>query len=231
MGKVVKNTIKCGLLDLIAPERCRGCGDMGEVLCERCKNYIKSEYINKCPKCGKVINYRCDTCVLPFQMAFVVGKRGTVVGRLSEEFKFFGVRSAAKEIAEVMDMVLPEMDGEVVVVPMPTINKHIRERGVDHTLMIAKELAAIRGWKASRILVRKNNTVQVGADAVTRKKQAKEAFQLNPKANVNPENVYLLLDDVWTTGASMMEAGKIIRDAGGGNLAMVVIERAGDWGD
>ena len=228
MHNVVKNTGRCGVFDIICPHRCRGCGRIGSVLCECCKNEILCGNLNICPNCGKVINYRCSECGLPFFMTFVMGGRMDLLGRMAEEFKFYSVRAMAESIAGVIDGMLPEIEGKIVLVPMPTIQRHIRERGLDHTQRICEELAKKRGWKVDRLLERNKNTVQVGANARQRKKQAKEAYRFVPHHEMDVETTYILFDDIWTTGASMMEAGKLLRENGVKNIAMIVIAKSED---
>ena len=101
----------------------------------------------------------------------------------------------------------------MVIVPLPTIRKHIRERGFDHTKRIAKEFGKRRGLLVSEVLLRVNKTVQVGADEETREKQAAEAYAVDME-KFDADKTYLLLDDVWTTGASMRSAAKKLREAG-----------------
>ncbi len=50
----MKNTTKWGLLDLVCPHTCRGCGELGAVFCERCKKYITSQRQAICPICKKM---------------------------------------------------------------------------------------------------------------------------------------------------------------------------------
>lgn len=121
-------------------------------------------------------------------------------------------------------MALAEMVGEILpdgwtLVPLPTIARHVRERGFDHIGLVAKRT----GQPVSRVLVRNKNTVQVGASRELRCEQAKEAYRA---VNVNPDMNYLLLDDVWTTGSSMMAAMQKLREAGAKKIGIVVIARS-----
>lgn len=144
-----------------------------------------------------------------------------MLGGLVEEYKYQSIRSAGSDLAEMLDVVIPCLEGEVIVVPLPTIRKHIRERGFDHTKAVARKLARRRGWKVQSLLKRANDTVQVGADNEKRKKQAKEAFKL--AGELKRDVTYLLLDDIWTTGASMMAGAEILRDSGATKVSGVVI--------
>lgn len=221
MGFIVKKTTKCGLFDLFCPHHCRGCGQLGTLFCDCCKNDMLADRLNHCSKCKKAIVDKCPTCSLPFSATFVLGYRDEMIGSLAEEFKFFGVRGMEKILAELLDEFLPDFNGEVSIVPLPTIQKHIRERGVDHTLMISRSLAKRRRWKVERLLRRKNNTVQLGATAEERRKQAKEAYEFFGK--IDSERTYVIFDDIWTTGASMTEAAKILKKNGAKKLVAVLL--------
>ena len=124
-------------------------------------------------------------------------------------------------MVEILDVVIPYLEGEVIIVPLPTIRKHIRERGFDHTKIIARKLARKRGWKTQNVLVRTKNTVQVGADNKKRKEQAKKAFGLRGK--IKNDATYLLFDDIWTTGASMMAGAELLKNGGAQKIFGAVI--------
>ena len=71
------------------------------------------------------------------------------------------------------------------------------------------------------LISRINKTVQVGADEKTRKVQASKAYAVS--GEVDPSKTYLLVDDVWTTGASMESAIRLMKKAGAYKLASAVI--------
>lgn len=75
------------------------------------------------------------------------------------------------------------------------------------------------------MIERANNTVQVGASNEKRKVQAKEAYIVSQK--LNPLKTYILLDDVWTTGSSMMAAYEKIFQAGARKIVIAVIAKSG----
>ncbi len=220
MGFIVKNTTIKNPLDLICPHTCIGCGAVGEVLCECCKNNILVEHLNYCPNCKRLTSGGdCKYCALP--PCFMVGWRDELVFKLAEEFKYHSVRALGDVLAELLDVVLPEVDGKVVIVPLPTIKKHVRERGFDHMLKIAQKLGKRRKWKVEQILQRRKNTVQVGANREARLVQAAEAYGL--AGRVDPGTTYVLVDDVWTTGASMKIATKKLQRAGASKVLLAVL--------
>lgn len=221
MSFVVKNTTKWSLLDLVCPHICRGCGRLGEVLCGRCKNNILQQQERICPLCKReiagcqknVLAWKCTDCELPMRAVLVGGWREGVLAKLIKDYKYRAVRAVSVPLVEILDQTIPrDLPDETIVVPLPTIGRHIRERGLDHTLILAKKLAKKRGWKTQRVLRRKKDAVQVGAKASERAKQAAEAYETSGEIDV--EKAYLLLDDIWTTGATMIEAAKVLQAAG-----------------
>ena len=118
-----------------------------------------------------------------------------------------------------------DLDANMKVVALPTIARHVRERGFDHMAKLAKAVASLSGLETAKVLVRGNNAVQVGASMEDRQKQAKTAYIA--KAGIDRDANYLLIDDVWTTGSSMMAAAKTLREAGCKRLSIAVIAKSG----
>lgn len=224
MSFIVKNTTFPGLFDLLAPHSCRGCGRIGETLCECCKKNIISNHINICPNCKSPnLAGKCAVCNnLP--PAFIAGKRNELIGKLIYDLKFYSVHALAKPLAEIINAKLPNIDGKVIVVPLPTINRHIHERGLDHTLLIAKNLSKLRqNWETKPQIIRINNTVQIGSSKAQRQIQAAQAYNLNQRIPIDTAVTYILLDDVWTTGASMHSAIEKLRQAGVEKIILAIL--------
>ena len=204
MSFIVKITTLLNPLDLLAPHSCRGCGIIGKPLCERCENYILKHHCN-------------------YKNIYSIGKRDKLLAKIIHDYKYDSVRALEKPLAEMLASILPEISGKVVTVPLPTISKHIRERGFDHTKLIAKRLAKVRGWNTDFLLTRNKNTVQVGSDKKTRLKQAKDAYSIKKDAKIDSSVTYVLFDDVLTTGASMSAAKKKLQDAGASRIIECVL--------
>ena len=136
--------------------------------------------------------------------------------RLIEIYKYNSVRAASWELAEMLAGIVG--DGWTLV-PLPTIRKHIRERGFDHIGSLCRKM----GLPVERALLRAKDSVQVGASSEQRQEQAKGAYCAR---GVDENKRFLLVDDVWTTGSSMMAACETMRAAGAKNLAIAVIARS-----
>lgn len=216
MKNVIKNVVKI-IVNAGFPQRCRGCGEVGNFLCDCCKKYISENMQAQRIEAEGV-----------FDRAEFLGFRDEILGEMVEECKYGPTRGLAAEIAKVIYKGYFKETSGTILVPMPTSRKHVRERGFDHMDLVCREIERLSGGQVRRVrlLERAKDTVQVGASSEVRKKQAKEAVKMNPKYLGGDGQVpqefrrakVILVDDVWTTGASMVEAGKILKEAGVGSF-------------
>lgn len=235
MKSIVKNTTRYGLLDLLCPHTCIGCGRLGTAICGCCKKHIIQGRLDICPLCKQVLTdssgggWRgCQDCESPFERIWVTGWREGALAKMVTEYKYHAMRALTKDLVEVLDETLPkgrQSSGygtiEMVVVPLPTIGRHVRERGIDHTDLLARGLAERRRWRYQRVLERAVDTVQVGTKATERQKQAREAYVAVSQCDA--QKCFLLLDDVWTTGATMLAAAQKMRTAGAKRVFGIVL--------
>jgi predicted amidophosphoribosyltransferase len=160
---------------------------------------------------------------MPYDRAWFVGERVGVLQRLIGLYKFERARARFIPLRDLLSRRLPDFPNNVIVVPVPTVAGHIRERGYDHTLLIAKGFAKKRKLELERLLYRKTNTKQRQSSAGKREIQAKSAFGV--RGIIDPNNIYLIIDDVVTTGATIKYAAKTLRRAGAKQVWVAVIAR------
>ena len=248
MGFVVKNTTFYGPLDLLSPHHCKGCGELGRLLCSRCKKYINIKYDHHCVLCGASVNCFgfCENCQEQSSLDSLVhvGERSGLLEKMVKDYKYGPERALAYDLSELLgerlvnalgilfgsswrssggysedSKVVEEVDSSrVILVPLPTISRHIRERGFDHILLLAKRISRQFGFRVKTLLERNNGTVQVGASASERRRQARQAYK--KRGRVVEDEIYVLIDDVWTTGASMEAAARVLRE-GNKNLRVI----------
>jgi len=217
----VKNTILIHLLDMVAPHLCSRCGQIGTPFCGNCKYDITHEVIPCCVLCKKnATNGICPDHKAPFAQAWSVGERSGGLQRLIGNFKFQNLKSAGKELASLLDMILPTLPPTTVLISIPTTPAHIRERGYDHALLITQELGIIRKIPVRSVLKRGNHLTQHHGDRKTRLRQAKTAFYV--EGVLDSTLTYLLIDDVVTTGATITRAAQLLKDAGATTVLVAV---------
>lgn len=100
-------------------------------------------------------------------------------------------------------------------VPIPLHPTRERERGYNQSLLIAEQLAVEAGARVERLLDRvKLTQTQTRLDRAQRQANLRGAFALAKGAHVNPATRYVLMDDVFTTGATLNAAAQALIRAG-----------------
>lgn len=220
-GKNVKNTIIERVLQLVAPHPCYSCGKNGPILCDYCKFNIVSERYFGCVLCGspQVLGI-CEKHQAPFQHASVVGERREELRTLIDRLKFHNTKAAAFVLAELLHETAPLYDSTTIVVPIPTLRAHIRERGYDHVALIAERFALLRGLRYEKCLVRRSKAVQrLAKNKTERVAQAATAFALDPLSVNTTDKTILIVDDIITTGSTVVSAARLFSRAKAVNVA------------
>ncbi|NCU37971.1 ComF family protein [Candidatus Saccharibacteria bacterium] len=220
----VKNTILSRIQNTIAPHYCCSCGEIGDIFCEYCKYNINSEPFGRCVLCNTLTvnaESRCRTCSAPYSRMWCVGEYAEELEKLIAAYKFNRSSLAAMAAADLCATRLPQLPSEVVVTGVPTIPAHIRQRGYDHTKVMSQQIAHKTGLTYRPTVERATQTVQRGASRQQRLANAQAAFTCNSI----PADTYLLVDDVFTTGATLHYAAQALLDAGAAEVWCVVVAR------
>lgn len=212
------------LLQIVAPHYCYGCGKVGVLLCQNCKYDIIEEPFSGCIVCTRPSSAGvCTDCASSYERAWCVAERTDVVERLINAYKFERVRDASLVFAYLLNDTVPDLPANVVVTNVPTVPSHIRRRGYDHAGKVARDFAGLRKLEYKTILTRSGSAEQRGQNKRTRFEQAKLAFICEQK--LSPDYIYLLIDDITTTNASVRYAAQALRDAGAESVWVAVIAR------
>jgi len=213
------------LLSPIAPHLCCGCSKTGTLLCDYCKYDIVHDTLAGCILCSnKHTNYTiCDTCRPTIQRGWCVAERTDALRRLIDRYKFENTRSAYQVLARLLNEHIEQLPPTTVIVPIPTIASHIRQRGYDHAALLAQAFAKHRQLTCKSLIQRTTNTSQRNATKIQRLQQASAAFKAT-KA-LSPLTPYLLVDDIVTTGATLTAAAKALRAAGAREVWVAAVAR------
>jgi ComF family protein len=196
------------LLSLVAPHPCLGCGILGSVLCHSCKYDIVTSPIST----------KFDS-IPHLDAQWAVGVRHGLLQKVTGAYKFTPIRAAAKPLAELLRPLLPR--GDIVLVPIPTTSAHERERGFDHIGLLVRELHQITTAPVARCLVRRRTSQQKHASRKQRFAQAKNSFEL--RGSLDPGAMYVLIDDIVTTCATIQAAAAILKKAGARFVSCAVL--------
>ena len=217
------------LLDLVFPKRCVSCGVFGKYICNRC--FKKIEFVEKpvCPICQRqaIGGKTHPRCAGKFRLdgLVVVCKYKGPIKLAIKKVKYKWIYDIEKVLVDLLASQIWKFDlpQQSILVPVPLHKKRKNWRGFNQAEILAKTLSRKFDVGYSAILFRTRETkTQVGLSREERKKNIKGAFSLNQEANVNGRN-FLLVDDVYTSGATMMEAAKVLKRAGARNVwAMTV---------
>ncbi len=219
------------ILSFAAPHICKGCGKQENSLCKSCYFNIIENIYDKCVICeipqppniiSKNGNLCADCCRLnDFSRIFLVHERKGALLRLLDDYKYNSERATSAILAKMLDCALPAFDQKTTVSYITTSSPHIRERGFDHMKIVAEKFAKIRGLKCEKLLFRESSDSQHDKNARERKLLADKMFSVRP----NPPAKILLLDDIWTTGATMSAATKLLLDAGAEEVSLGIVAK------
>ena len=192
----------------------------------------------KCPFCGRVLDRPgiCDTCrgELPRTEGADALRRGPggflcaaplwYQGLAREglhRFKFRGMSSAAAPLGELIAGCAAEhFSGAFDTVTwVPVSPRRLRQRGYDQARLLAE--SACRLWETKPLpLLRK--TVHNPAQSGLKEAAARRANVLGVYEAVDPERIsghrILLVDDICTTGATLAECARVLREAGAADV-------------
>ena len=218
----VKITIPTYLATLLAPHTCCGCNIVGTLLCDNCKNDIIRDPLYRCLECGQpTLSGQCQTCSLPYAAAWCALQREGALERLIDRYKFERAQAAQHTLADLLDAVTPPLPADTIIVPIPTIPAHQRQRGYDHCRLLAQAFARLRGLPCQPVLTRAQHSVQLGSSRTQRQQQARQAFTCS--RTLPSEVTYCLIDDISTTGATIRYASRCLRTAGARQVIAVVV--------
>ena len=133
------------------------------------------------------------------------------------KLKMHGDKNKALQLARLLTAtvceVYPDYNFDMVTfVPMDAKKK--KERGFNQTELLAKFLADFMQIDVKNVLQKRDNVLaQHTLSMQDRKKNVKDAFSIMADADVKDKNI-LLIDDIVTTGSTLISCCKVLRDAG-----------------
>jgi ComF family protein len=237
---------------LLLPAECLLCHallgtrDAERIVCPLCRQRWRAVRPPWCERCGQPEPHfgPCRLCAAwPAALTWVRsavwlddGARPAVHG-----LKYGRLPRIVDDLAAAMLPMRPATDGPSVLIPIPLAPKRLRERGYNQSEMLARALA--RQWRIPvlvDVLVRTRDTpTQTALTPDTRLANVAGAFDVRRAAwdvwrrrlQINaacdtPHAALVLVDDVFTTGATLAEAARALEQAGATRVMGVTFARA-----
>jgi len=223
------------ILDLLFPKICVGCGFVGEVICLKCINLLKTKrshcfYCEKAslfgithPSClkkgpidGSLILYQYSGLMVKIIRSYKYQLNQTIIDR----FLLEAVLTQISKIKEFMPKV------KVLLVPVPLGAERMRRRGFNQSLVICKYLSRLLGLEVADVLIKNRKTPpQAGiSNKIKRKINMRKAFSIKNKQLIKNKDV-MIVDDLVTTGATINELGGVLKNAGSGRIYSFALAR------
>ena len=227
----VVRRIRQSLVDAFFPPRCAGCERFGEELfCYACAPKLQKIPAPFCACCGAPFDplaFSAEICaVCRLRPPHYVAARSAFVfeGPMRTAIHDFKYRRFFDDARRLAPLLAREIRGDPTfqkqrfdfLVPVPLHRQRERARGFNQSVLLARALSEQCEIPALEALIRTQKTApQVGLNAQQRRQNVRGAITVSPQTA--PETLrgarVLLVDDVFTTGATMDECAKILRRA------------------
>ncbi len=231
------------LLTVLYPQACQNCGASVEnfeygAACQTCwrKTRIFQGTETVCHKCSKFLSeketdlrtfcHQCDTHF--YEQARAAGLyenalQTSVLNLKREPFICKNLRKVFVSAFEKSDF----QDADLIV-PIPLSKKRLLERGFNQAAILAKILSDETKIKLDeQSLIRKIHTPmhRAGMDTKARELTVKNAFEIT-RPNLIKGKKILLVDDVFTSGATASACAKVLKKAGAEKVYVLTLARA-----
>jgi ComF family protein len=216
------------ILDLLVPVRCAACARGETLLCSACREALRPLRPPLCARCGAPTAWpveRCSECQgrrLAFRSARAAVAYEGRARRLVGAWKERGLRRLDRLLAELVIDVMPQPDADAITYVPGDLDRMLW-RGTNTAQGLARELAT--WWDLSLVapLARTRRVApQRGLDRSARRANVRGAFRVVTPV---PRHV-VLVDDVYTTGATVAAASTALRGAGARSVQVVTLARA-----
>jgi competence protein ComFC len=233
-------------LALVYPQACAVCGASVEsrrdgVACAPCWQATRlfTEDDTLCWKCGafteaavskdKRESVRCGKCDDdPFTGARACGLyEGALRASILELKREPHVAARLARLMFTTQQREP-LNGANLIIPVPLHAERERERGFNQALLLARELSRLSGLTLDEHSVMRRLSTErhrAGMDAKARRQSVSEAFGVRHPKSVAGERV-LLVDDVFTTGATVSACAKALKEAAVEEVFVLTLARA-----
>jgi ComF family protein len=236
------------LFDWLYPPRCRACrgrilGRDAEYFCEHCREHIQLVDHPLCNVCGRPFpdangdDHECGVC-LERPPQFIAARAWACYPReddhplreVVQKFKYARKVSLGRPLGRLMargcQEFLREIDPDVIV-PVPLYPKRLRWRGFNQSVLLAREVSRAYGIHMDPFLLQRRHetAAQTRLAEEERRRNVRGAFTLDPDRPIRGKRV-LIVDDVYTSGATVNECSRTLKQGGAKEIYVLTLARA-----
>jgi competence protein ComFC len=212
------------LWDYIFPKRCIGCGAFGNYLCPSCFTKIQFVQNHICPICERSSIYGATHpgCI----GKYCIDGLSSVTyyeGLMKLAIRKFKYKPYLSHLGEVLGLFLANVShfsipkGEWIITSVPLHIHKEKERGYNQAEILGNIVAQKLGYSFEKdILLRvKETKIQAKLSEKERKENIVKVFLINPfKEKFIKEKSIIVVDDVWTTGATLRTCTNVLKRGG-----------------
>ncbi len=236
-------TISNSILTLAYPQACEICGKSVENFadgkaCEDCWNETRifTGNENLCEKCGEFLSEnfsafekfcrRCNEDFYDKAVACGIYEKAFLLTITKLKYEPFVPPKVSQMLIETLDKA--DFNDVTKIIPVPLSTERFRERTYNQAAVLANMLAKKTGLQSDELsLVRLINTAKYrrGMDRKGRAMSVKNAFQVQ-RPKLIKDQIILLVDDVFTTGATVSNCAEALKKSGAKKVYVLTIARA-----
>jgi|SRR3989344_765432 len=249
MGLNLLTTAKELFLELLFPVRCAACGKetggkrKNKLICTICLKTLSPSLNFSCPLCeaktadGRLC-FSCNLIISNTANSFYLDRllspfsyKGRAIQKIIKAFKYRFIKNLEIPLGRLMTGYLEKIKDRIdlnglTIVPVPLHKRKFNQRGYNQSELIADKIS-------------KYLTADMVGDCLLKTRPTKDQARL--KENERPENLknvfvcskpwlvsgkrMMLIDDVYTTGATMKECAKVLKEAGAKEVIGLAIAR------
>ena len=224
------------VLDFALPPRCPGCGGITpeeHLFCLACWQKLHFLAEPCCGRCGLPFEFdsgadaECGGCLANppiYDRLRAAVAYGEIARKVVLKLKYGGRPAAAETIAHFMQRLIAGRDPEAMLVPVPLHRWRIWKRGYNQSALIASALSRRTGHRAELDILRRVKATPVLRGLARRERAlaVRGAFALSAHGReVVRGRTIILIDDVYTSGATVDGCAKALRRAGAGRVEII----------
>ncbi len=232
-----------GIADVIFPPLCLSCKRLlrthdEKIFCATCRDSLSFLSQSHCPVCGVVFpdspagHHLCGDCATHpphYDLARAAVLYDGMMSDMIHRFKYGRDLICGRALGRLLaDFEFDDVDWGAfdLILPVPLHIRRLRQRGFNQSLLIARQLGKKHGLNVNFSLLKRHRftLTQTGLHKKERENNMQNAFDVLSPHKIEGRNI-MIIDDVYTTGATVNACAKALKKAGARQVAAITLAR------